>query len=86
MGLFLGEGDDGSGGNIVSIEGKSDRVVDGDDITLAKLAPVLNQRDIRGRFEHDRKITNIHCLFLNEPILYQQCYNWQGKIIYIAMK
>lgn len=58
--LFWGESDDCSGGDVISVEGKTYWVVDGDDLTLTELSPVFNQSDVRGRFEGYRKITSIH--------------------------
>lgn len=38
----LGEGAGGRGGDVVGIKGEADGVVDGDDVSLIKLAPVLD--------------------------------------------
>ena len=72
LSLFLSEGDGGDRRDIVSVQRESDRVVDGDDLTLIEFSPVLNQGDIRRWFEHHWKISSIHHLPSNESILYQQ--------------
>ena len=42
LGYGGGEGEGGCGRDIVSIESNSNRIIEGDDFTLAKLAPVFD--------------------------------------------
>ena len=44
------------GAKVVSIDGEAYGIVDGDDLILIVLAPILNQRDIGGRFKGHTKI------------------------------
>lgn len=42
LGCLFGEGDWGGGAYVVGIEGEADGIVDGEDLTLIELPPVLH--------------------------------------------
>lgn len=60
LGYIVGEETSGGSANIICIEGKANRVIDGDDLTLIVLTPVLDKGNIRGWFEGYRKIVIYH--------------------------